>query len=204
MVRKKQIIRERILTGAYQLVVAQGFTHFTARNVAHAIHCSTQPLYQEFGSMANLKQAILLKLQHYLVNEVYNRQVTGNRILDMALDYIKFAQDNPELYHAIFVEDHFGTNAMHDFTYCYGQRLLAHYKPAKQLSAAASENVITGMWIIAQGIASLVSSSFITISEKQAINLLRAALYDFIHNNRLEDGQITVNSLQQLDQLTKI
>ncbi|MFD0897795.1 TetR/AcrR family transcriptional regulator [Loigolactobacillus binensis] len=204
MVRKKEITRERILTVAYELVVTQGFANFTARKVAHAIDCSTQPLYQEFGSMADLKQAILVKLQHYLVSQVFNQEVTGDRILDLALDYIQFAENNPKLYRAIFIEDHFGANAMQDFTYHYGRRVLAAYKPAQQLAAANRENVITGMWIIAQGVASLVSAGFITISQKQVINLLQAALYDFIHNDRLEDGAITVNSLQSLNQLTKI
>ncbi len=204
MVRKKEITRERILTTAYELVVTQGFANFTARSVAHAINCSTQPLYQEFRSMANLKHAILLKLQLYLSNDVFKQVITEDKMIDMALNYINFAEKNPQLYRAVFMEDHFGVNTMHDFTYNYGRQIMAEYAPAQQLSTAASENVITGMWVIAQGIASLISSGFITISEKQTINLLQAALYDFIHNDRLEDGTITVNSLHTLDQLTKI
>ncbi|MFD1318027.1 TetR/AcrR family transcriptional regulator [Loigolactobacillus zhaoyuanensis] len=204
MIRKKEITREKMLTIAYDLVVTQGFTNFTARKVAQAIDCSTQPLYQEFGSMANLKHAILVKLQHYLIHEVYNQVVTGDRLLDIALDYIQFAEQNPKLYRAVFIEDHFGVNAMQNFTYRYGRQVMADYAPAQRLSKAAGENVITGMWIIAQGIASLVSAGFINISEKQTVNLLRAALYDFIHNDRLEDGMITVNSFEKLDQLTKI
>lgn len=45
---KKTITKEQILTAAYEVVATEGFSKFTARNIANKMKCSTQPIYLEF------------------------------------------------------------------------------------------------------------------------------------------------------------
>lgn len=45
MARKKTITREQILAAAYEVAATDGFTRFTARNIANKMNCSTQPIY---------------------------------------------------------------------------------------------------------------------------------------------------------------
>jgi sialic acid synthase SpsE len=58
MARRKTITREQILEASYELVSVDGFAHFTARNIANKIGCSTQPIYLEFKNMGELKDEI--------------------------------------------------------------------------------------------------------------------------------------------------
>jgi AcrR family transcriptional regulator len=62
MVRTKKIFRKDILEGAYELVLAEGFEHFHARNVAKQLNCSTQPIYREFSNLTELKDALIEKI----------------------------------------------------------------------------------------------------------------------------------------------
>ena len=55
MARKKTITREQILVAAHQVISDKGFSHFTARNIATQMNCSTQPIYLEFKNMDDLK-----------------------------------------------------------------------------------------------------------------------------------------------------
>ncbi|BDP83738.1 hypothetical protein EfmAA610_09480 [Enterococcus faecium] len=57
MARKKTITREQILAAAYEVAATDGFTRFTARNIANKMNCSTQPIYLEFKNMDDLRQA---------------------------------------------------------------------------------------------------------------------------------------------------
>ncbi len=45
MARKKPLRKEQILTVAYEVVATEGFSKFTARNIANKMKCSTQPIY---------------------------------------------------------------------------------------------------------------------------------------------------------------
>lgn len=58
MARKKTITRDQILKAAYEVVATEGFTRFTARNIAAKMKCSTQPIYLEFKNMDDLKKCI--------------------------------------------------------------------------------------------------------------------------------------------------
>ena len=46
---------------AYEVVATEGFSKFTARNIANKMKCSTQPIYLEFKNMDDLRDALFQK-----------------------------------------------------------------------------------------------------------------------------------------------
>lgn len=62
MARKKTITKDHILNAAYEIVATEGFSRFTARNIASKMKCSTQPIYLEFKNMDDLKNALFDKI----------------------------------------------------------------------------------------------------------------------------------------------
>lgn len=197
MARKKTITRENILDAAFDLVVQEGFSNFTARKVAKWMNCSTQPIYLEFSCMDELKNAVLKRVQEYLVTDVYNQQICDDALINLSLAYIDLARTNNHLYKAIFVEDHFGVSAMRDFTYQLALKKLDENPAAKNLPEDRKKNLVTGCWIIATGLASLISAGYIDIRQEQMVNLLQAQIHDFIENDRFnrEPSQINLAHL---------
>ena len=53
---KKQITRETILAKALEITCREGFDAITARSLAAALECSTQPIYQAFADMKALER----------------------------------------------------------------------------------------------------------------------------------------------------
>lgn len=45
MARKKTITKDQILAAAFEVATTEGFSKFTARNIANKMNCSTQPIY---------------------------------------------------------------------------------------------------------------------------------------------------------------
>ncbi|MCD2255167.1 TetR/AcrR family transcriptional regulator [Lactobacillus sp. CC-MHH1034] len=193
MARKKTITRQNILDAAFELVLDQGFSNFTARNIAKWMSCSTQPIYLEFSCMDELKHAVLKRMQDYLVNEVYNQEYCDDGLINVALSYINLARTNNNLYKAIFVEDHFGVNAMRDFTYQLALSKVDDNPAANNLPRDRKLNLVTGCWIIATGMASLISAGYIDIRKEQMINMLKAQIQDFIENDRLNSEPSKMN-----------
>lgn len=101
MARKKTITKDQILNAAYEVVTAEGFSRFTARNIANKMDCSTQPIYLEFKNMDDLKRALLERIYQHLENDIYPEEHTGKPIVDLALNYIQFANKEKKLYRSI-------------------------------------------------------------------------------------------------------
>lgn len=184
MARHKSITRDQILNAAYKLVVAEGFSKFTARNIAAQIGCSTQPIYLEFDNMAELRNAIMDRIKAELT-EKFDKVYTHDPIIDMALTYIDFALENHNLYQAVFVEDHFGVDDMRQFAISAALNRFESREEAKNLSATQKNNIITGLWIVATGIADLMTSGFVSMSHAQMIDILQTVINVFIENGSL-------------------
>lgn len=184
MARHKTITREQILESAYALVVEQGFRRFTARNIAAEIGCSTQPIYLEFNNMAELKDAVMQRIKQELTDK-FNKVYTNDPVIDMALTYIDFALENHNLYQAVFVEDHFGIDDMRSFAIDAAQKRLDNYEVVKGLTDTQKSNIISGLWIVATGIADLMTAGFISMSHAQMIDVLQVVVQEFIENDRL-------------------
>lgn len=184
MARHKTITREQILESAYALVVSQGFKKFTARNIAAEIGCSTQPIYLEFSNMAELREAVMDKIKRELT-EKFDKVYTNDPVIDLALTYIDFALENHNLYQAVFVEDHFGVDDMRTFAINAALKRLDQYESVQNLSDTQKGNVISGLWIVATGIADLMTSGFITMSHSQMVEILNVVIKELIENDRL-------------------
>jgi AcrR family transcriptional regulator len=184
MARHKSITRDQILAAAYKLVVAEGFSKFTARNIAAQIGCSTQPIYLEFDNMAELRGAIMDQIKAELT-EKFDKVYTHDPIIDMALTYIDFALENHNLYQAVFVEDHFGVDDMRQFAITAALKRFETREEAHKLSDTQKNNIITGLWIVATGIADLMTSGFVSMSHAQMIDILQTVINVFIENGSL-------------------
>lgn len=181
-----------ILDSAYGLVVEEGFVHFTARGIAKRMGCSTQPLYLEFKSMGDLKQAVMDKIKEALVMSL-SRRFTADPIVDLGIAYVYFALEHAPLYRAVFIEDHFGVDTMREFAITAALKRVADYAPAAHLDDDQRRNTITGLWIVATGIANLMAPGFITVTREQMEDILRAVVHDFIVNGRFSASAKTVN-----------
>ncbi len=90
--RRKVYTREHILKAAYELINKEGFGNFTARNIAKQMGISTQPIYLEFENMQDLKNTLVEAVFKDLSENVFPVERTGDKVIDLGLNYIHFAQ----------------------------------------------------------------------------------------------------------------
>lgn len=109
--RHKVYTREHILKAAYELIEKDGFSNFTARNVANQMGVSTQPIYLEFDNMEDLKQTLIKEIFDDLTKKVFSVEHTGDKVIDISINYIDFAQKNPRLFMAMYLDEKGGGKA---------------------------------------------------------------------------------------------
>lgn len=176
MARKKTITKKQILAAAYEVAATEGFTRFTARNIANKMNCSTQPIYLEFKNMDDLRQALFEQIYDYLQYEVFPVEHTGNTIIDLAFNYIHFARREKKLYRSLYLEEYGGGKEMQNFSYTYFVNTVKRDPAYADLSEEQIESLHNGTWIIATGIAALMSSSIIHPTDEQIEKMIQDSI----------------------------
>jgi len=182
MARKKTITRDQILEAAYEVVAKEGFSKFTARNIAAKMKCSTQPIYLEFKNMEDLKQALFKEIFDYLSAEVLPKEQSGDKLVDLGFNYIKFATKEKQLYKALYLEEDLGDNSIQKFSFDYFVELVQQEPEYKDLPEDKLSALYTGFWIIVTGLAALTSANIMKPSDEEITTLLTEAVNNLTSN----------------------
>lgn len=188
MARKKEIFKQQILEVAYKMAIENGVDSLTARKVAEAADCSTQPIYLEFKNMNDLRHQVLEMIQEKLKSSVFEESFVGDPLIDLDLSYIYFAAKHPQLFRAMYVEGKFGSANISEFSMEIGLRKLEESYPENDFSEDKKRNIVTGSWIIATGIGALVATGMIEINQDQMVEIISAQINDFILNDRFSES----------------
>ncbi|HLQ40492.1 MAG TPA: TetR/AcrR family transcriptional regulator [Tetragenococcus sp.] len=175
MARKKTITRDQILDAAYEVVAKEGFSKFTARNIAATMKCSTQPIYLEFKNMEDLKHSLLTEIFDNLSAKILPKERTGAPLVDLGLNYIEFANQQKQLYKTLFLEEDEDGRSIPQFSYDLLIDLLQE-DPDYQEKKSDLKVIAAAYWTVVSGLANLVSSEVIQTNEKQLTAVLKETL----------------------------
>jgi len=175
------IDRESIIMATLDLIRAGGWDAVSARSLASRLGASTMPIYSAIGSMEELKKAVLERALELLFHSQRIPR-TGNDSLDLAVGYVIFARDEPEIFR--FIEATRGE---------IGKGMLLEV--SKDESAPGSiakigdikamleslkapetqEDFVLDSWIFANGLAALMASGTLAMEEEEITRHLRDA-----------------------------
>ena len=173
MARKKTITRDQILTAAYEVVAKEGFSRFTARNIAAKMKCSTQPIYLEFKNMEDLKTVLVADIINNMLTKFLEKEVTGNRLIDLGVNFIDFANKEKQLYKALILEGEVSLGDLNEYSYEYFVNTLIKDTEYEGLPVEQTQSLYMGFWIVVTGLASLVSTNVVDSSEEKMTALLQ-------------------------------
>ena len=180
MARKKTILKSQILETAYQVVKTEGFEGFTARNIAKKMDSSTQPIYLEFKNMDDLKQELVEKIKIYINGTIYAKERTEDPLLNMCLNYIYFAKDEPIFFKALFLEAQLDPEQMHAISLDKMMEIFKQNEATKELTKAEKMKLFKNIWITVHGTAVLVAQGFLKFHEKDATDYIKQALVQHV------------------------
>lgn len=66
----KQINKYQIIEKGFHIVRSEGYSSLTARKLAKDLNCSTQPIYQAFADMKELKFELIKKAQENMLGYI--------------------------------------------------------------------------------------------------------------------------------------
>lgn len=185
MARKKEIDKQRILDAAYKLAVRGGIESLTARNIAKAVNCSTQPIYLEFENMQDLRNQVLARISDELKSNTLQQNFTGEPLIDLDLSYLYFAKEHVDLFRAMFVDGKFGNQMIVDTLMGLGLEKFKQRFDAEQFSEERLNHIVISNWIAATGLATLLINKMANFTQAQMISVLKAQIHEAMLNDRL-------------------
>ena len=131
MPKKPTTTREALLEGAFRLIREKGHDCLTARNLAAFLGCSTQPVMYQFPNLDMLRDLTYQKADAF--HSAY--LLAGADLLEMGLRYIRFAEEEPNLFRFLFQSGRFSGSRMED--------LIKSPEAADILAAVSTEEGLT-------------------------------------------------------------
>lgn len=185
MARKKEIDKQRILDAAYKLAVRGGIESLTARNIAKAVNCSTQPIYLEFENMQDLRNQVLARISDELKSNTLQQNFIGEPLIDLDLSYLYFAKEHVDLFRAMFGDGKFGNQMIVDTLMGLGLEKFKQQFDAEQFSEERLNHIVISNWIAATGLATLLINKMANFTQAQMISVLKAQIHEAMLNDRL-------------------
>jgi AcrR family transcriptional regulator len=181
---KAKLNRGMILDAGLRISRASGFDAVNARSLARELGCSTSPLFGSFRNIDELKSELLAHINRffgdYLRIRAKAHNNTGNGFLRFGLAYVDFAKNEKELFKALFMSSFIDIGSFselisaveHDFII----REIPRAKPGMDgRENAEPETYFMHLWIYAHGIATMIATNAIDISDEEIVHLLKNA-----------------------------
>lgn len=169
-----QITKEMILDAAFNIVKERGLLAISNRTLAKELKCSIRPIYYQFKNTEELNKELKLKIEKYFYNYIMSDMVEGvAKYKQTGLNYIKFAKEEKELFKVLFMSKYgefmadFLSKDIEEF-----KELCEYIKISSKLDDSKIIEFHKKMWIFTHGIATLIASENIKISDNEIADLL--------------------------------
>jgi len=194
---KIKITEEAILDAALELTREKGIASVNAREVAKALGCSIQPVFRNFQSMDNLKKDLYKKAEN-IYGDYTNRGMEGHRIpfLGFGMAYIDFAKKEKNLFKLLFMSDEFKDKSIIDMIKEEGnQSIVGMVSSMTGLCRDKAEQLFMDIWLMTHGIASLVATNDLEVSEEQIAKILKDSFLGIKYQLCMEEDKQRIGSI---------
>lgn len=168
-----KIKKEEIVNMAFKIIQKEGLEALNARKIANRLHCSVQPIFSNFENMDELKKVVFEKIAAYFYKFIvglYDNDLPKYK--QVGMNYIKFAQMEPNLYKILFLDNHeieLPTIEENNDDFKIIQQYMSY---ATKLNKNDMKKFHVQMWIFTHGLATLVASKNFNLDEKEIGDLL--------------------------------
>lgn len=187
---KVRIGREMIVEAAFEIARESGVEGVNARAVARRLNCSTQPVMYHFGSIEALKRAVYARADRF--HSAYLLRARGGEAcapLEIGMNYIRFAMEEPRLFRLLFQSGHAGGNSLAELMDSPELApLLSAMQPAMGLRMPQVKRAFLTIALFAHGYASLLSNNALAFDEAQAADHLSRAFRGAVLAAREEEA----------------
>ena len=160
MPRQPKFTSDEIVDAAFELVRKGGWTELTAAAIGKKMGCSTMPIFYHFNNIAEIEKEVIERGWNQLM-EREDEVVTGDRWVDQAIGYARFATNEQNIFHCMSDSRHkekqLEMRAKH---WDYLSAQLIDYEGFKGMDPEVAEKIRFSRALISQGIGTWISYGY--------------------------------------------
>ena len=175
---KAKISKEMIIEEAFQIVREEGADRITARRISERLKCSTQPVLYHFSTVEEIREATYCRADEYHTAYLMNMDETcPDPMLGIGMNYIRFAQEERNLFQFLFHTNEFSGAGMMDLSQAEGlEPVMQVFQEEAEVSEEDVKEIFMTLFIFAHGYASLLANNEMEYDE-QLLEALLTKVY---------------------------
>ncbi|MDE5539847.1 MAG: TetR family transcriptional regulator [Bacilli bacterium] len=181
--------REGIISASYEIAQKEGMDSINARRIAKELNCSVQPIFHNFTNMKELKKAVYDKIYQTYLEYMRKGSEEEQAYKGMGLAYINFAKYYPEFFKILFMQK--TTLNAENFILAddQGDEVIRKGQTLTGLNFESQKKFHVKVWIFTHGIACLVATQTIKISDKEIEELLKTTVMEMVKGYKLRNEE---------------
>ena len=169
-----KITKDKILDAAFSIAREKGIECVSNRELAKKLNSSIRPIYYQFKNVEELNKELYIKIEKYFYSYILENMTDDMpKYKQVGINYIKFAKNENNLFKILFmsgskyVPKEFILQEDEDF-----KEIAKLIKVSTKLSDKDIKTFQTKMCMFSHGIATLVASHTVSLSDEQIKELL--------------------------------
>lgn len=176
----KKVQKEDIIKATLKILKKEDMESLNARRIAKELNCSVQPIYHNFENMEDLKKAAFLEMHCIYQRYMQKASKEEKAYKAMGLAYIKYAKDYPNYFKIIFMnKTDFTPESLIDSDNT-GNDVIKKGMELTGFSYEEQRKFHVKVWIFTHGIATLLATNTVKMSEKEIDELLETTVRSMI------------------------
>ncbi|QIK69215.1 WHG domain-containing protein [Erysipelothrix sp. HDW6C] len=183
----KDLIKSRTM----DYIELYGIENLNARKLANYIGSSTQPIFRVFDSMEELIEetyGLIEDKYNQIVDEEFNKAEIP--FLGIGIGYIRFSQDHPNLFKALFLSNHYKNESLASLF--EGDESSESIKMMSQMigiNLKDAQILMRNIWLLTHGIATVMAYNDIQYSKNEITSILGAGFRGFISQLKEKENE---------------
>lgn len=157
MPRKERITKKEITAAAFRMVRKEWVEELTARKLAGAAGCSTQPIFRVYQNMEEVQTEVLEEASLFFEAFYDNYPKSqATPFVNLGLAYISFAQKEANLFRMMFLSEDRNGKSLYELLNGKKGNVLQEINRAKSEGCEDPQGLFMKMWIFIHGAACMV------------------------------------------------
>ena len=175
---RAKITKDMVIDAAFEVAREAGAENINARTVSKKLNCSTQPVMYHFATIEELKKAAYEKTDWYHTEYLMNisKEAQEDVMLEIGLNYIRFAIKEPQLFRFLFQSGFAVENSLLEMIDSEELTpVILAMQESMNLSVEKTKEAFLTIALFVHGYASIIANNSLEYDEKLAAAHLERA-----------------------------
>ena len=173
MAPKTKVTKEMVADASFEVIRAKGHENLNARTISEYLGCSTQPVLYSFKTVDEIREAAYELADRYHTEFIMPKESDENPMLALGLNYVRFGQEEKNLFRFLFQTDKFGGKDIATLMADPGlSEILALMASGLKVDTEQAREMFLTFFCVAHGLASLLANNSMEYDEEQSEKIL--------------------------------